>query len=39
MSRGFQKPITIKKAIDKIDEKKLLLPAIQRKFVWSHEQI
>lgn len=39
MSRGFQKPITIKEAIDKIDEKKLLLPAIQRKFVWSHEQI
>lgn len=39
MSRGFHKPITIKEAIDKIDEKKLLLPAIQRKFVWSHEQI
>lgn len=39
MKRGFKKPITIKEAIDKIDEGKLLLPAIQRKFVWSHEQI
>lgn len=39
MSRGFQKPITIKEAVDKIDEGKLLLPAIQRKFVWSHGQI
>lgn len=39
MKRGFQEPITIKEAIDKIDEENLLLPAIQRKFVWSHEQI
>lgn len=39
MNRGFQPPITIKAAIDKIDEGKLLLPAIQRKFIWSHEQI
>ena len=36
---GFQQPITIKEAIEKIGEGKLLLPAIQRKFVWSHEQI
>ena len=39
MNRGFKDPITIKEAIDKIDEEKLLLPAIQRKFIWSHEQI
>ena len=40
--RGFQQPITIKEAIEKIEkigEGKLLLPAIQRKFIWSHEQI
>lgn len=39
MNRGFQPPITIKEAIKKIKEGKLLLPAIQRKFIWSHEQI
>ena len=39
MKRGFKKPITIEEAIKRIDEEKLLLPAIQRKFVWSHEQI
>ena len=40
--RGFQQSITIKEAIGKIEkigEGKLLLPAIQRKFIWSHEQI
>ena len=40
--RGFQQPITIKEAIEKIEkigEGKLLLPAIQRKFIWSQEQI
>lgn len=35
MNRGFQPPITIKEAIEKIKEGKLLLPAIQRKFIWS----
>ena len=39
MSRGFQPAITIKEAIDNIDANKFLLPAIQRKFVWSTEQI
>lgn len=39
MNSGFQQPITIKEAIEKIKEGKLLLPAIQRKFIWSHEQI
>ena len=32
---GFQTPIKIKDAIDKIVARKYLLPAIQRKFVWS----
>lgn len=32
---GFQTPISIKEAINKIVERKYLLPAIQRKFVWS----
>jgi uncharacterized protein with ParB-like and HNH nuclease domain len=35
----FQTPITIKSAINKIHERKFLLPAIQRKFTWSSEQI
>ncbi len=39
MSSGFQTPITIKKAIDHIDDGTYLLPAIQRKFVWSSDQI
>lgn len=37
--RGFGMPITIKTAIDNIDANKYLIPAIQRKFVWSHEKI
>jgi len=39
MSKGFQPEITISEAIDKIDSNDYLLPAIQRKFVWSTEQI
>ncbi|MCA9765990.1 MAG: DUF262 domain-containing protein, partial [Carnobacterium sp.] len=39
MSRGFQPEITIREAIDSIDSNKFLLPAIQRKFVWSTDQI
>lgn len=39
MSSGFQSPITIKDAIDKIYDRKFLLPAIQRKFTWSSNQI
>lgn len=39
MSNGFQTPITIKDAIDGIHHRKYLLPAIQRKFIWSSEQI
>lgn len=39
MSSGFAKPITIKDAIDHIDDGTYLLPAIQRKFVWSSDQI
>lgn len=39
MSSGFQNPITIKDAIDKIHSRQFLLPAIQRKFTWSSNQI
>jgi len=39
MPNGFQQPITIKEAIDNINARKYLLPAIQRQFVWTEEQI
>lgn len=36
---SYYPPISIKQAIDKIDYNQYLLPAIQREFVWSAEQI
>jgi uncharacterized protein with ParB-like and HNH nuclease domain len=36
---SFQTPITIKEAIENIEQKKFLLPSIQREFVWKPEQI
>jgi hypothetical protein len=36
---GFQVPITIADSIKRIRERRLLLPAIQRNFVWSHAKI
>ncbi|MGH7851172.1 MAG: DUF262 domain-containing protein [Thermodesulfobacteriota bacterium] len=36
---SFEKPITIKEAVENIHRKKYLLPAIQREFVWEPEQI
>lgn len=39
MSSGFKQPITIKEAIDNIYNRYYLIPAIQRKFTWSSEQI
>jgi uncharacterized protein with ParB-like and HNH nuclease domain len=36
---AFQTPLTIAEAVKGIDEKKYLLPSIQREFVWSVEQI
>lgn len=39
MAGDYEKAITIREAIDKIDGRDLLLPAIQRKFVWTCEQI
>lgn len=36
---SFKYPITISDAIANIEARKFLLPAIQRKFVWSSEQI
>ena len=36
---GFETPITIQKAINEIQANKYVLPAIQREFVWSAEQV
>lgn len=36
---SFERPITIKEAIDNIHRKKYLLPAIQRELVWETPQI
>ena len=36
---SFQTPITIKGTLDKIQENKYLIPAIQREFVWKSMQI
>lgn len=36
---AFVEPITIKDAIENVHRKNYLLPAIQREFVWSTEQI
>lgn len=36
---AFETPITIKETIEHIHSRKYLLPAIQREFVWSTEQI
>lgn len=36
---GFETPITIRKAINEIQSNSYVLPAIQREFVWSAEQI
>lgn len=36
---AYEKPITIKEAIDSIQKKKFVLPSIQREFVWELDQI
>ena len=36
---GFQIPITISKALEAIEGRQYVLPAIQREFVWQPEQI
>lgn len=36
---GFQTPMTIRTAMEKIHNRDFLLPAIQRKFVWKHNQV
>ena len=36
---GFQVPITISDAITRIRGRRLLLPAIQREFVWTHAKV
>lgn len=39
MAGKFETPISIREAIGLIDSHDFLVPAIQRDFVWSHEQI
>jgi len=39
MAGEYEKPMSVKDAVDKINNNTLLLPAIQRKFVWSSRQI
>ena len=39
MAGEYERAVTIKEAIDSINGRRYLLPAIQRKFVWSNEQI
>lgn len=36
---GFQSPITIKQAIDRINRNEFLLPSFQREYVWSASQV
>ncbi|MCT3805393.1 DUF262 domain-containing protein [Elizabethkingia anophelis] len=36
---AYEKPISIKEAIDSIKEQEFILPAIQREFVWNTNQI
>lgn len=36
---GFQSPITIAQAIERISKNQYLLPAFQREFVWNTNQI
>ncbi|MFP6557780.1 DUF262 domain-containing protein [Paraburkholderia sp. B3] len=39
MAGQFEKPISIRQALRNIDDRTFLLPAIQRNFVWSTQQI
>src|SRR6266404_4007943 len=36
---AFERPITVREAIERIAHREYLLPAIQREFVWDPEQI
>lgn len=36
---GFKTPMTIRTAMENIHNRDFLLPAIQRKFVWKHDQV
>jgi len=39
MMSAFQAPLTVRETIDSIHEKKYLLPAIQREFIWGPDRI
>lgn len=36
---AFQTPLTLKEVIEKIHERKYLLPSIQREYVWKPKQV
>jgi hypothetical protein len=36
---SFQAPISVADAISRITERRLLLPAIQREFIWGPEKV
>ena len=36
---AYQTPISIKQAVERINRREFILPAIQREFVWTREQI
>ena len=36
---AFQRPITIEKALLRIESREYVLPGIQREFIWSTDQI
>ncbi len=36
---GFQSPVSIHEAMQKIKNREYLLPAFQREYVWSPEQV
>ena len=36
---AYQAPISIKQAVERINRQEYILPAIQREFVWTREQM
>ena len=36
---AYQTPISIKQAVERINRREYILPAIQREFVWTRDQM
>ena len=36
---SYQTPVTIAHTLDQVEKRKIVLPAIQREFVWQPDQI